>query len=221
MPKAPRRLGYLSGRLLAAEDFESEQSYFLDRGRSGNRHLHGWGVVRGLGVSPSAGGGVIVEPGLAIDGLGREIVVPEPRQMPDPRQPIDDRGEQCGDPVDSEVVTICLAYAERPEGDPALFVRETYTLEVRPGRVAPPSRGAVWEAALTGSSEEVARALCEAAASEACDPAERGVPIATVDRREGEPQVALCPRQTIVATEVLLELILSLVQRVRAREERS
>jgi hypothetical protein len=223
MPRAPRRPKYFSGQLLTAEDFEAEQSYFLRGRRSDNRQLHGWGVVCGLGVRPSGSGGVVVEPGLAIDGLGREIVVPDPREMPDPRQPIDDRGEPCGEPLDSEVITICLAYAERPEdeGDPARFVRETYTLEVRPGRAEPPPRHPAAEAVLTGSREEVARALCEAAAGEECDPAEQCVPIATVDGREGELHVVLCPRRMVAATDVLLELVLGVVRRVQVLEQRS
>jgi hypothetical protein len=63
---------------------------------------------------------------------------------------------------------------------------------------------------------EVARALCEEAAGEACDPAEPCVPIATVDgRRRGEIHVALYPRRIVAATDVLLELILGLVRRVQ------
>ena len=104
MPKAPRRPKYSTGQLLTAEDFEAEQSYFLGGRRSDIRRLHGWGVVCGLGVKPLGSGGVVIEPGIAIDGLGREIVVPERREMPDPRRPIDDRGDRCGEPVDSEVV---------------------------------------------------------------------------------------------------------------------
>jgi hypothetical protein len=223
MPRAPRRPKYFSGQLLTADDFEAEQSYFLGRRRSDNRQLHGWGVVCGLGVTPSGRGGVVVEPGLAIDGLGREIVVPDPQEMPDPRQPVDDRGEPCGEPVDSEVITICLAYAERSEDncDPARFVRETYTLGVRSGPAEPPPRNPATEAVLTGSTGEVARVLCEAAAGEACDPAEQCVPIATVDGRKGELHVALCPRRTVAATDVLLELILGLVRRVEVLEQRS
>jgi hypothetical protein len=223
MPSVPRRPKYFSGQLLTAEDLEAEQSYFLGGRRRDHRRLHGWGVVCGLGVTPSSSGGVVVEPGLAIDGLGREIVVPNPREMRDPRQPIDDRGEPCGEPVDSEVITICLAYAERSEGDadPARFVRETYTLGVRPGPAepAPPSPAA--EAILTGSSEEVLTALCEAAAGDDCDPTEQCVPIATVDGRKGELNVAPCPRRMVAPTDVLLDLILSLFQRVRAVEQHS
>ena len=166
---------------------------------------------------------MVVEPGLAIDGLGREIVVPDPQEMPDPRQPIDDRGEPCGEPVDSELFTICLAYAERSEndGDPARFVRETYTLEVRAGPVDPPPRSSAAEAVLTGSPDDVARTLCEAAAGKAWDPAEECVPIATVDGRTGDLHVALWPRPMLAATDVLLELILGLVRRVQMLEQRS
>ncbi|MET0973916.1 MAG: hypothetical protein ABWY95_10900 [Thermoleophilaceae bacterium] len=64
-------------------------------------------------------------------------------------------------------------------------------------------------------------ALCEAAAGEACDPPEQCVPIATVDGRKGELEVVLCPRRMVASTDVLLELILGLVQRVQALEHRS
>ena len=219
MPGAPRRSNYFTGQLLTEEDFTAEQSYFLEGRRSDNRHLHGWGVVCGLGVVPSGRSGVAIQPGLAIDGLGREIVVPEPRDMPDPHQPINDRGEPSGEPVDSDVVTICLAYAERPEGgDPARFVRETYKLEVRPGPAEQTPRSRAAEAARSGSADQVAEALCETVAGEACDPADECVPLATVNWRRGKPRVAQCPRRTLASTDVLLELILGLVERVRALE---
>jgi hypothetical protein len=221
--KAPRRVNYFAGRLLSAEDFETEQSYWLGKHRSHSRHLHGSGVVCGLGVRPSGSGGVTVEPGLAIDGLGRQIVVPEPLQMPDPRQPTDDRGAACGERVDADRVTICLAYAERPEGagDPAPLVREGYRLEVRPGRPPTPPATSIAAAVLAGSSDEVARALCEAATGQGCAFEDQCVAIATVHWDAGELEVAPCPRPTICATELLLELVVGLVERVRALEERS
>ena len=223
MLEPPRRLNYFSGRLLTAEDYQAEQSYWLGKHRSHARHLHGSGVVCGLGVMPYGSGGVTVEPGLAIDGFGREIVVPEPRQMADARQPIDDGGEPCGPRLDSELVTICLAYAERldGEGDPAPFVREGYRLEVRAGRPRPHLATAVAEAALAGSADEVAKALCDAAAREGCASDHGCVAIATVDWSAGKLEVAPCPRPTTCASGVLVELVLGLVQRIHALEERS
>ena len=221
MPKVPRRPRYFSGQLLTADDYQAEQDYFLGARRSDNRRLHGWGVICGLGVTPSGNGGVVIEPGLAIDGLGREIVVPESREMPDPRQPIDDRGNPCGDRVDSEMTTICLAYAEcsEAEGGVSRYVRETYTLEVQPGRVEPTPR-IPDEAILAGSPGEVAMALCEAAAGDECNPEEQCVPIATVGAQNGQLEVVVCPRRTVAPTDVLLELILGLVKRVHALEQR-
>jgi hypothetical protein len=149
--------------------------------------------------------------------------VPERRKMPDPRRPIEDRGEPCGEPVDSELLTICLAYAERleGEGETAPYLRETYTLEVRPGRIEPPPRHPAAEAILAGSPPEAARTLCRATAGETCDPPDQCVPIATVDLRKEKPRVVLCPRPTVASTDVLLELILGLVRRVQALERRS
>jgi hypothetical protein len=173
-------------------------------------------------VKPSGSGGVVVDAGLAIDGLGREIVVPAPQEMPDPRQPIDDRGKPCGEPVDSDVITICLAYAERAEGDvdPARFVRETYTLAVRPGPAELRPIKTPAEVALTGSADDVLRALCEAAVCDASDPADPCVPIATVSGRKGEADVSPCPRPMPADTDILLDLILSLLRRVQVLEQR-
>jgi hypothetical protein len=66
------RLNYFNGRILSADDFKLEQSYFIDKQRLHNRYLHGWGIVSGLDVSIKAGK-VHVEPGVAIDCAGNEI----------------------------------------------------------------------------------------------------------------------------------------------------
>lgn len=72
-----RRTRYFQGRLLTAEDFEREQTYFLDRSRRHNRFLHGWGIVTGLDVKLNRRSREIeISPGLAIDCAGNEIVVP-------------------------------------------------------------------------------------------------------------------------------------------------
>jgi hypothetical protein len=223
----PRRVNYFFGKVMGVEDFEAEQSYLLDKHRRHNRHLHGWGVICGLAVAPS-GAGVVVEPGLALDGLGREIVVPEQREMPDPRQPIDDQGEPCGPRVDSDQLIICLAYAERPEGsqpgssgDEPAFVVERFRLEVRPGRPEPPPRSRLPDLALVGSAEELARVLCEAASRECPGRTDECIPIATVDLSGANPEVESCPRRIAYPTDLLLELVLGLADRVRALETRN
>ncbi len=76
------RLRYHYGQLLGAEDFETEQRYFLLRSRLHNALLHGVGTAWGLRVraqvtTEPAGLRLICEPGLAIDALGREIYVPQ------------------------------------------------------------------------------------------------------------------------------------------------
>ena len=76
------RLRYHYGQLLGAEDFETEQRYFLLRSRLHNALLHGAGTAWGLRVreqvsTEPAGLRLICDPGLAIDALGREIYVPQ------------------------------------------------------------------------------------------------------------------------------------------------
>jgi len=69
---------YFYGKLLTVRDFEIEQRYFNDKRRLTNRLLHGCGIVSGLQVIYVDEKTVSIEPGLAIDGSGREIVVSTP-----------------------------------------------------------------------------------------------------------------------------------------------
>jgi len=71
---------YFSGRLLTAEDLETEQRYFLDKHRRHNLSLHGTGIVNGLTVALDStdGTSITVSPGLAVSPKGDEISVPSP-----------------------------------------------------------------------------------------------------------------------------------------------
>ena len=74
------RNNYFTGKLLTERDFTAEQRYMVDKLRLHHIALHGWGVVCGLKVTPHPklpSLRLVVEPGLAIDGWGREIRVPE------------------------------------------------------------------------------------------------------------------------------------------------
>ena len=69
---------YFYGKLLTVDDFETEQRYMNDKRRVLNRFLYGTGVVSGLNVVPIDDMTISMEPGLALDFSGREIVVDTP-----------------------------------------------------------------------------------------------------------------------------------------------
>ena len=85
--KAPQfdRLNYFYGQMLGACDFQTEQSYFRDKMKLHNRCLHGYGTVCGLLVEVPrpkpecppevAEAIVVIEPGIALDIEGNELIV--------------------------------------------------------------------------------------------------------------------------------------------------
>lgn len=75
LPDNPQcTLNYHFGQLLGVEDFRAEQGFHVGRSRRHQRLLHGHGVVAGYPVSyKSAISELRVGPGLAIDGLGRDL----------------------------------------------------------------------------------------------------------------------------------------------------
>lgn len=72
------RNNYFFGKLMTVRDFESEQTYMNSKRRLGNRMLNGSGIVSGLDVILVDNKTFSLEPGLALDYMGREIVVSEP-----------------------------------------------------------------------------------------------------------------------------------------------
>jgi hypothetical protein len=68
---------YFYGQLLQVRHFTAEHEYFKGKNWLTNRLILGGGVACGLDVvaSPDEPGSVLVTPGLALDRLGREIVV--------------------------------------------------------------------------------------------------------------------------------------------------
>ena len=86
--KRPR---FFSGQVLTDQDLRDQQEYFLARLRLHNRFLHGWGVVAGLTVKLDGGDTVVVQPGLAIDCAGNELVLEAEARLPI----AGDYGRQC------------------------------------------------------------------------------------------------------------------------------
>ncbi len=66
---------YYAGKMLTSADFQAEQTYFNNKRRFLNSVMYGSGVVCGLGVFSLDDLSILVESGVAIDGMGREIVI--------------------------------------------------------------------------------------------------------------------------------------------------
>ena len=122
---------YFTGKLLVERDFVDEQNYFIGKDRRHNKYLHGWGTVCGLKVKQHPNPAcrnqyVLVEPGVAVDCCGREILV-ENETTVDFRLLFLEEWRRlhgpAADPDDFEhILQICLRYVECPTEDvPALF----------------------------------------------------------------------------------------------------
>jgi hypothetical protein len=85
------RLNYYEGEFLGAADFEAEQEYHREMRRRHNIGQHTWGIVSGLDLVQIPNGAqtpnnlpevdIYVQPGMAVDGFGREIVVLNKAQL--------------------------------------------------------------------------------------------------------------------------------------------
>jgi hypothetical protein len=72
---AIKRLHYFDHQFLVEADFTDEQKYHLEMRRRLNRALHTFGIAEGLVVVKKTNKIVTVRPGVAIDHLGREMIV--------------------------------------------------------------------------------------------------------------------------------------------------
>ncbi|MEH1867448.1 MAG: hypothetical protein V7K69_20895 [Nostoc sp.] len=81
-PDEIKRLRYYEKQYLRTQDFQDEQAYHIEMRR---RHLiahHSWGIVVGLEIKQDPISKIwAVQPGIAVDGYGREIVVFEPEEL--------------------------------------------------------------------------------------------------------------------------------------------
>jgi hypothetical protein len=71
---SPVRVDFFAGQVLSPDDMRAEQDYHRGMRYLHNRLLHGRGVVDGFAVE-AVDGGIHVSPGLALDPLGRELVL--------------------------------------------------------------------------------------------------------------------------------------------------
>lgn len=134
---------FFNGKLMTARDMAAEQEYHAGRLESLTRNVTGWGIVCGLEARIEPGDGpenpprAIVEPGVAIDGTGRLIVVSEKDS-----KPLAEGTPSSGDIVSVYVqYTTCLTESVPAHGSEDACkeecdynrVRETYTIETDAG----------------------------------------------------------------------------------------
>jgi hypothetical protein len=80
---------FFKGKLMTPSIMESAREYHSDRLHTLNRYIDGTGIVHGLGIESieetADGLEVTIEPGIALDGLGRPIVVEQrtTKSLPD------------------------------------------------------------------------------------------------------------------------------------------
>ena len=71
----PTRVNYFEHQFLRRQEFVDEQAYQLALDRRHNIGQHEWGIVVGLDIAVEEDA-LIVRPGMAIDGYGRELLLP-------------------------------------------------------------------------------------------------------------------------------------------------
>jgi hypothetical protein len=151
------RLNYYEGEYLGAVDFEAEQEYHRDMRRRHNLGQHTWGIVTGLDLAQPANGAtnsngaevdVYLQPGMAVDGFGREIVVLSQFQLLPSALAAFYSSNSKASPV---LIYIWIAYQQQllqPPTDACATtnvsnaygrVEETYTLTATATTSAPPS----------------------------------------------------------------------------------
>lgn len=80
MSDVPARVHYYDEQYLRTQDFVEEQGYHLAAHRRHNIGQHRWGIVTGLELVADASG-MWVQPGVGIDGFGRELVLAHRRPL--------------------------------------------------------------------------------------------------------------------------------------------
>ena len=131
-----KRPNYYPHQLLREQDFKDEQTYHVDMRRLHHRLFHSWGIAEGLEVRKKNARELTVEPGIAVDNKGREIVL---------RAPVT-RDLSSFDPDSHTFITI--AYSElldpadrHSAGGSEGFTRVTEMPEITERRHQPPHDG--------------------------------------------------------------------------------
>ena len=101
------RVQYFDKQFLRVDEFRDEQLYQLALRRRHNNTQHTWGIARGLAIA-EVEGSIVVQPGLAIDGYGRELLLATKQRI----------AEETFDDLASDRLDVWLIY-DRQNGEAA------------------------------------------------------------------------------------------------------
>jgi hypothetical protein len=159
-PAPLERNAFYPRKLMEVRHWQAEQDYHRRSRQLLTRLATGSGILCGLDVVLTEEGTLVVEAGVAVDGRGREIVVPHDVEI-DPAQPTDACGRSSGDRLTEGSATIALCYrecgtdvvaipSESCEGETRCvpsMIKEAFAVTVRPGawkREHDPLCAALW-----------------------------------------------------------------------------
>lgn len=228
-PTPLERNRFFPRKLMEVRHWQAEQAYHRRARELVTRLSTGTGVLCGLEVTLTDAGTVVITSGVAVDGYGRLIVVPEDLEVDPSRL---SGASATDEPVTDGAVTVSVCHREcgvdpvplpsESCGDAIRtvpgMIRESYCVRVTPGvteRSGLPD--GLCEA--TGSREldaEARRALIDRLDPRGCACAEECVPLAGVTFVEGDRQLSTAARTVIRSNRELLDLILCLADRLNA-----
>ena len=230
-----RRNHYFYGKILSAGDLEMEQDYGKQKRWLINRLTLGSGVVDGLSVGVSDDR-LTVTDGVALDGLGREIVIPATVTV-DPFEPTPPYLEPGFDSNAVGNFTLWLCYREYlTDYTPTVSASDSQE-DAEAGTIVESYAFRLTQSTPGKAKSDLGERFCEAMAHDPGEPApdphavlnhltqeqtaeppqDEGIPIATVEVLDGQHLGAVdeCSvRARIYSQATLLEIISCLVSKI-------
>lgn len=239
-PTQLQRNRFYPRKLMEVRHWAAEQAYHRSARQLVTRLGTGSGVLCGLEVTLTELGTLVITAGVAADGYGRLVVVPEDLEVDPSRLSGVD-----AEPVIDGVVTVSVCYREcgtdlvamssetcdeRPRLVPSM-TRESFCIRVTPGATERTGLPEGLCAALGGDRShhddatdedeetrdldaEDRRALLDRLHPRGCGCADDCVPLATVSFADGVPTLGTSVRTVIRSNRELLDLILCLADRL-------
>jgi len=226
---APERNRYFYGLMMDAERFQKDQDYFNHKRALLNRFVTGTGVVCGLDLKfDKAKATLTLEPGMAIDGRGREIIVPDDTPV-DITELTDARGKPAGPVPAGSIIVVSLAYRERtvdpvpvlvpdcdhPNGCAPSAIEEEFAVLVRVASGPPPGAPTcVFGTLAVPPDAKLTAAIAKRIVDDyAPPPADPSVPLGRLTLPDG-PLDAAADRRVVYDNTLLYDLFVCLAERL-------